>query len=50
MKKKEKPALQPKPQKGVLFGLKPKQSEKGDRKKPMSFEEIMWLDEILDDD
>ena len=50
MKKKEKPAPQPKPQKSGLFGKTPKQPEKNDRKKSMSFEELLWLDEILGDD
>ena len=50
MNKKSKPVPQPKPQKSGLFGKKPQQPKKDDRKKPMSFEELLWLDEILDDD
>ena len=46
MKKKENP---PKPDKRSLFGFsKPKPKPKPDRDK--EWEELIWMDEILDDD
>ncbi len=50
IKQKTKLVPQPKPQKAGLFGKKPKPPKQDDRKRGMTLEEIMWLDEILDDD